>query len=270
MQKIFVFILSIFIAVNWALFELPDELLHVHFLDIGQGDSIFIKTPENHKILIDGGPDGKVIGELSELMPFFDKTIDLMILTHPHADHVSGLIEVLKKYEVKNVLLTGATYDSEVYSEFLRELGESERGVFLARSSSDFMFGDVLLDTIYPFYQIGGETFSNLNNTSVAVRISYGDLSILLTGDLEGEAEKELIKADVELKSDIFKAGHHGSKNASTLEFLERVQPEIVVIQSGEDNKFGHPHAETLENFEKIGVGRVYRNDVDGRIEFVF
>src|SRR3990167_3376933 len=87
---IIVFVLGIFGMTSWALFELPDQLLHVYFLDIGQGDSIFIKTPENHKILIDGGPNGRVLNELSEIMPFFDKTIDLIILTHPHADHVGG------------------------------------------------------------------------------------------------------------------------------------------------------------------------------------
>ena len=267
---IIVFVLGIFGMTSWALFELPDQLLHVYFLDIGQGDSIFIKTPENHKILIDGGPNGRVLNELSEIMPFFDKTIDLIILTHPHADHVGGLIEVLKKYEVKNVLLTGVEYDSEMYVEFLRELGEGERGVFLAKNSSDFMLGDVLFDTFYPFDQLDGDELSNINNSSIVMRVSHGDMSILLTGDLESKAEKELIKTNIELESDIFKAGHHGSRTASTLEFLQRVQPEIVVIQSGEDNKFGHPHTETLENFKEIGVEKIYRNDLDGRIEFVF
>ena len=157
-----------------------------------------------------------------------------------------------------------------MYVEFLRELGEGERGVFLAKNSSDFMLGDVLFDTIYPFDQIDGDEFSNINNSSIVMRVSHGDMSILLTGDLESKAEKELIKTNIELESDIFKAGHHGSRTASTLEFLQRVQPEIVVIQSGEDNKFGHPHTETLENFKEIGVEKIYRNDLDGRIEFVF
>lgn len=270
MKGIIAVILFIFSSTLWGLHELPDRLFHVYFLDVGQGDSILIKTPENHRILIDGGPGRKVINEMSGVMPFFEKNIDLMILTHPHADHVEGLIEVLKKYEVNNVLLTGVEYDSAIYEEFLKVIAEKNIDVFFADSSVDFRFGDVLLDTIYPGHQIDGETFSNVNNSSVAVRIIYGEIAILLTGDLQAESEKDLVANGIELKSNIFKAGHHGSKNASTLEFLKEVRPEIVVIQSGEENKYGHPHEETMENFVASGVKKVYRNDLDGRIEFAF
>ena len=125
-------------------------------------------------------------------------------------------------------------------------------------------------DVIYPEKQILGKTFGNLNNSSIAIKIFYKGKTILLTGDLEAEAEEELIKSGIDLKADIFKAGHHGSKTSSTKAFLSRVKPEIVVIQSGQGNKFGHPNKETLENLEEIGVEKIYRNDLEGRVEFVF
>lgn len=250
--------------------QLPDKNFHVYFLDVGQGDSIFIKTPQNHQVLIDGGPADAVIERLGEIMPFFDKSIDMVVLTHPHSDHVDGLVEVLKRYDVENVLLTGVSDDYPGYLEFLKEIDEKNIKVFIADDNTDFLLGDVLIDTIYPFKNIFGEWFLNLNNSSIAVRVIYKNNVMLLAGDLEAEAEKELIASKIDLKADILKASHHGSKTASSLLFLEKVRPETVVIQCGAENKFGHPHPETLKSLEKINVKKIFRNDLDGTVEFVF
>ncbi|MBI2634196.1 MBL fold metallo-hydrolase [Candidatus Peregrinibacteria bacterium] len=259
-----------FCALGLMFWQLPDGRMHVWFLNVGQGDSIFIRTPENHQILIDGGPGNKVIEELSEVMPFFDRSIDLVIATHPQQDHIGGLVEVLKRYDVENVLLNGVEYKNSYYDELLREIISQNTGIFVADAETDFTFGQVLVDVIYPFDQLLLEAFEEVNDTAIAVRIVYKDTIILLTADLEAEAEKQLVESGVNLKADIFKAGHHGSKTSSTLSLLGKVRPEITVIQSGEDNRYGHPHKEALERLKLAGVKTIRRNDLEGRIEFEF
>ncbi len=256
------FLLISFFLLLFLYSQIPDDSFHIYFLDVGQGDAIFIKTPENHQILIDGGPQNSVIEELTDILPFFDKSIDLVVLTHPHNDHISGLIHVLKRYDVDNVLITGVDHDSFYYQEFLHEISRSE--IVLAQNDYALMLGNVLLDIVYPMQQLTGESFSNLNNSSIVLSVKYGDKTILLTGDLEEE-----FQLSGNLEADILKVGHHGSKGSSSMDFLEKVMPEVAVIQVGDGNQFGHPHEETLKSLEKIGA-KVYRNDLSGRIEFVF
>lgn len=267
MKRKAIFLLLIFFIILFVLWdELPDHKFHIYFFDVGQGDSVFIETAENHQILIDGGPGNLVLTELSKVMPFFDRSIDLVVLTHPHADHINGLIEVLNRYDVGNVLLTGVSFQEPAYEEFLRILREKE--VFIAKPDEDFRFGEVYFDILYPFESLEGEYFENLNNSSIAMMVHYNGERILLTGDLETEGEQELIEAyGKNLKADFFKAGHHGSRTASTYDFLLMVQPKTVIIQSGKDNSFGHPHPETLRNFKRIGVESVRRNDLEGTVE---
>lgn len=269
-KKYYILVIVLGYAVLAAAFwQIPDRRFHVYFLNIGQGDSIMIKTPENHHILVDGGPENFVLNELIEIMPFFDKQIDLVILTHPHADHVSGLIEVLKRYHVDNILITGVDYGSPEYSEFLKEISTRNVRVFLAESKTDFKFGEVFVDILYPEKQLISEQFDNPNNSSIAMMVKFRDKKILLTGDLELEGEAGLIRTGARLKANIFKAGHHGSRTSSSLNLLKLVRPKIVVIQSGKENSYGHPHEETLNNLSKLGI-KVYRNDQAGRVEFVF
>lgn len=269
-KKYYVLVIVLGYAILAAAFwQIPDRRFHVYFLNIGQGDSIMIKTPENHHILVDGGPENFALNELIEIMPFFDKQIDLVILTHPHADHVSGLIEVLKRYRVDNILITGVDYESSEYAEFLKEISAQDMPVFLAESKTDFKFGEVLVDILYPEKQLMFEQFDNPNNSSIAMMVKFHDKKILLTGDLELEGETGLIRTGADLKANIFKAGHHGSRTSSSLNLLKLVRPKIVVIQSGKENSYGHPHKETLNNLSKLGI-KVYRNDQAGRVEFVF
>lgn len=246
--------------------QIPDDRFHIYFLDVGQGDATFIKTPLNHQILIDGGPENLVIEELGKVMPFFDKTIDLVVLTHPHADHIDGLVEVLKRFEVENIVINGIYSHESSYLEFLDQLTD-EVSVFIADDETDFSFGEVYIDVVYPIESFYGKSFDNINNSSVSVQVIYKNTSILITGDLEAEGEMELVDiSDV----DIYQAGHHGSKTASSLEFLARINPDIVVVSCGEDNQFDHPHTEALNNFELVGAKSIFRTDQEGTIEFVF
>lgn len=257
----------VFLLLFW---HLPDRMLHVSFLDVGQGDSIFIKTPENHQILVDGGPDSQVLNELTKVMPFFDKDIDLVVLSHPHLDHLGGLLEVFKHYQVKQVLITGVMSESPFYRAFFEDLRLGNVGILLASAEADLDMGSVVLDVLYPFEEVSSLSFENLNNSSIVAMVKYLDKRILLTGDAEKEVEEELVKKGVSLRANVLKVGHHGSRSSSTWEFLERVRPEIAVIQAGRGNSFGHPHEETLENLRNSGVKSIYRNDLEGRVDLAF
>ena len=263
-----------------ALGELPDRQMHLWFLDVGQGDAVLVQTPEGHNVLIDGGPKSKVLEELTDVLPFFNQQIDLMVLTHPHSDHIEGLVEVLKRYEVGAVLITGVAYDNHYYEEFLRDLSALvDSGVvdlYVAEAKMDFRVGSAVFDVLYPIESLAGREIDNLNNSSVVMRLSYPSASdggasggvrrVLLTGDCEIECEEEILAAGFDVRAEILKAGHHGSKTASSPEFVEAVGPSVAVIQVGEGNTFRHPHAETLRTFYRLGIRKIWRSDLDGRI----
>jgi len=259
----------------WLWNELPDGMVHLAFLDVGQGDATLITSEYGHNILIDGGPMSNVLTELNGRIPFFMKEIDLMVLTHPHSDHLDGLIEVFKRYEVKNVLITGVEYNNSYYKEFLKNISDRENvNVYFARADEDFRIGGLYFDTIYPITSLVGESLKNVNNSSIGFVVSFSDndgvkRKILLNGDNEMEVEKEILAeyGDKPERVDIFKASHHGSKTANTMDFLKKFRPTTVVISCGEGNKFGHPHAESIYNFQQIGA-KVLRTDLNGTLEF--
>ena len=259
--------------------SLPDGRMHVNFLDVGQGDAILIQTPEGHNILVDGGPKSNVMEGLSDVLPFFNRGIDFMVLTHPHADHIEGLVEVLKRYEVRAVLMTGVAYNNVYYKEFLQDISRlaEENGLrlFIAQASVDFRIGSVLLDVVYPISSLAGREIENVNNSSIVIRASYKDEGgverrILLSGDCERECEEEILEEGFDLRADVYKVGHHGSKTASSLPYVREIAPKIAVIQCEEGNKFGHPHAETLRTFGSLGIEDVRRNDLEGTVEMEF
>lgn len=262
----FILISCVLFYINWS--RLTHGCLIVYFLDVGQGDSILIKTPSDKIILIDGGPGTEVLTELNAVLPFFKKNIDLLILTHPHADHVEGLAPVTARYQIDSALITGVEYANEYYEKLLSGLRDDGADIYFADETTDFSFDDgVFVDVLYPFESIAGESFEDMNDTSIVTRIIYGDESILLAGDCTEKVEEKLLEYGSFLDSDIFKASHHGSKYSNSLPFLEAVSPDTVVIQVGE-NDFGHPTEEALLNFEEINA-EIFRNDLDGRIEIV-
>lgn len=258
-------------GVHWS--RLPHGKLVVNFLDIGQGDAILLSLPTGEHVLVDGGPEQLVLEELGEVMPFLDRQIDLMVLTHPHADHMMGLVQVLKRYEVKSVLFSGVNYWSPIYEEFLKEIRLQKIPIQVAQANDDFSIGSVNFDVLFPFESMLGENLSNLNNGSVVMKVTHNDQSLLLTGDAEIEVEEMLVEAHdrgaIDLRADVLKSGHHGSHTASSWEFLQRVQPRTAVIQCGQDNSFGHPHEETLASYFRMGL-TVHRNDLEGRVQLRF
>lgn len=243
--------------------------LEVCFLDIGQGDAILIKTPYEQNILIDGGPDNTILAQLGQNLAFFDKELDLVILTHPHSDHVAGLINVLRRYEVKKILLTGVLHNSPDYMTFLDEIRKQNISTEIIKAQQDIDLGEQLvLKIIYPWSDLRDKQVEELNNTSIVTQLIYKNNSFLLTGDAEIPVEQELLASDTYLRSQVLKVGHHGSKSSTSQEFLDAVKPQYAVIQCGQDNDFGHPHLRTIKRLEDNNI-QILRNDLLGTIIFI-
>ncbi|MFH0951992.1 MAG: MBL fold metallo-hydrolase, partial [Patescibacteria group bacterium] len=258
-------LLGVYLYLNFS--EKDEKTLWVNFLDIGQGDAIYIRTPGDQDILIDGGPDARVLEGLGKYMPFYDRKIELVILTHGHADHVAGLNEILKRYEVDLVLYPGdVDYQASDYEAFKEIIAEEDIPLAVATAGQVYQLGeDLSMDIYFPFADLSGQKMEDINDSSVISRLVYGDIAFLFTGDAGIEVEKKLINSEQELLSNVLKVGHHGSKYSSSEEFIELVDPECGIIQCGVDNDFDHPHKETLELFEKEGIN-VLRNDLEGDI----
>jgi competence protein ComEC len=253
----------------------PDFLMHVNFYDVGQGDSIFIQTHMGNQILIDGGPSDSVLKHLGDDMPFFDRTIDMLILTHAHTDHVGGLIDVMKRYKVKKLVLPEVEFHSGAYDEFLRLADEKQIEKIFARAGQRiYLDSATVFDIYFPqgkisevhstgSYQLESD---DLNDTSVFGKLSFGKTKILLTGDAGFNIERQLLP-QFDLDADLLKVGHHGSRHSTSKEFLSEVTPQYAVIQVGKNN-YGHPTQETLDNLAASQV-QVFRNDLDKTVRFV-
>ncbi|MDD5032332.1 MAG: ComEC/Rec2 family competence protein [Patescibacteria group bacterium] len=247
----------------------PVKELEVDFLDVGQGDAILIKSPFGQNILVDGGPDSKVIEELGKNLPFWDKRIDLMVLTHPHDDHATGLIEVMKRYSVKKILYTGIVHSAPNYLEWLEEIRERKIPLVIIDRPQKITLGDnCYLELIYPTKSFLARETDNLNNSSIVAKLVYEETKFLLIGDAETEVEKELLVSGTDLSSQVLKTGHHGSDTSSGEEFLEAVSPEFAIIAVGKDNDFGHPSLRILKRLERTGT-EILRTDLDGTIVLV-
>jgi len=263
--------LSIIVLLLYFYFSQNKEnTLEVNFLDVGQGDAILIKTISGQNILIDGGEDEKIIKRLSEELSWWDKKIDLIILTHPHSDHVGGLVDVLKRYEVLKVLYTGAIHNSPDYLAWLELIKEKSISLSIINHSQKILLGDdCSLEILYPISQDNISGQANLNNTSIVSRLDYRQTSFLFMGDAEKEVEEILLKIEAgKLKTDVLKIGHHGSDSSSLLGFLEIVDPVYAVIEVGKDNRFDHPSPRIIKRLERLGI-KTFRTDMDGNIKFV-
>ncbi len=244
--------------------SLPDGRLHVVFLDVGQGDAIFIQTPSGKQVLVDGGPSETILlSQLGRQMPFWDRTLDLVILTHPDSDHVTGLVGVLERYRVDRVIYREQERESEVYEYWLQLLASEGAAVYRGEAGLELALDEGLeMTVLHP----GAELLEDANDNSVVTRLVYGRVSVLLPGDIEAEVERRLAAQGVGLASTVLKAAHHGSCSSTTQEFLDAVEPEVVVISVGAENRFGHPCADVLE---RLGELSVYRTDEQGVIELV-
>ena len=259
-----------FILVAFALatfFSIPGlgSSLHVSFIDVGQGDSILVRQGAT-QILVDGGSSAQsVLLELGRRMPLWDRNIELVVLTHPDSDHLTGLLEVMKRYKVSQIFYPEWDYTSEMGREWLKLLKESDIKNQIARSWQQIEIGDTIIEVINPT----GSKAINEDDGSVVLRVSRGKVSFLLTGDISSERELDLIFERANLKSTVLKVSHHGSGASSSREFLAVVSPDVAVISVGKDNEYGHPKQEVLERLkEKVKPEHIYRTDLQGTIEF--
>ncbi len=265
-------VLNVFVWI--AVFDLSQrEFLEVNFFDVGQGDAIFIETPQGYQALIDGGPGSAILEKLGKEMPYWDRTIDLIILTHPEHDHIAGLIEVLKKYEVKQILWTGVERETYEYKEWKDLIEEEGAEIIIAQAGkkifcSDEDTGQCYFDILYPFENLSGQMIKNVNNTSVVARLVFYENSFLFTGDAYKSVEQKLVDAEIYLSSDVLKVGHHGSKTSTLKEFVEYVSPSIAVIQCGKNNSYGHPYEETVSTLKEFDI-TILRTDLDGDIKII-
>jgi competence protein ComEC len=268
-------LLVLAILASVAAATMPDDKLHASFLNIGEGDAILIQQG-SQQVLIDGGPSPQAISlELGNKMPFWDRTIELVILTHPHSDHLAGLLEALQRYKVEQVLYPHLDYESPLYEEWLGLVKEKNIRSTAAQAGQQINLGDgVVIRVINPQTPFLTGTESDIdtdmeNNGSLVLRLSLGRVSFLLTADIEQEAEFKLIAERAELASTVLKVAHHGSDTSTTPEFLRAANPEVAVISVGE-NSFGHPSAEVVKRLEqKLGSENVFRTDEQGTIEFI-
>lgn len=244
-----------------------EHLLEISFLNVGQGDAIFIQTPSGKQMLIDGGPDREVLRQLGEVMPWYDKSIDIVLVTHPDADHVSGLIDVLQRYTVDLIVEPGVKHDTPQAESLLRSVAGEGAQEIIARRGQILHFQDgVRFEVLFPDRDVSDvET----NTASIVGKLVYGSTSVMLTGDTPAAIEEYLVMLDAEgLDAEILKAAHHGSKTSSSKMFVDAVSPIYTVFSRGCDNSYGHPSKEVVARFASAALATL-DTCADGRITFV-
>ncbi len=252
---------------SFAAVTMPDAKLHVSFLDVGQGDAVLIQQG-SRQILVDGGPSGTALShELGRKMPFWDRTIDLVILTHPHADHLTGLLEIVQRYRVSRVMIADTGDGSALWSEWQGLLERRKIDPIEARAGQSVSLGQARLEVLY---SPGPESEGDANESSLVLSLERGDISFLLAGDIGAATELELVTVRAVAHYTVLKVPHHGSAGSSTPPFLAIVRPDIAVISAGKGNPFNHPSPEVIERLgQQPGTAGVYRTDRDGTIELV-
>lgn len=225
--------------------------LQVHIIDVGQGDAILVQAPTGENMLIDGGERSSDITD--QLVRYLQskgvKKIHVLVATHPHSDHIGGLPTVMKTFPIGAVYDSGKPATSNIYATFLDLIEEKKIPYYLARRGKKIKFANGLdLQVLNPTGDVDGD---NVNNASIVLRLTYGKISFMLTGDAESEIENELIKGGYPLQADVLKVGHHGSDSSSSAAFLDKVKPTYALISVGKGNSYGHPHKRTMDKIKK-------------------
>jgi competence protein ComEC len=261
--------LSVFALSTYSIASHKDGLLRVYFFDVGQGDAIFIESPSGSQVLIDGGPDNTVMQKLGMVMPFYDKTIDVVVMTHPDADHATGLISVLKTYDIGHIVYSDITSGSDLYDAWENIVSSEGAKIIDPIAGKIIDLGDgAFLTVLNPLTSLVGTEEKEKNDSSVVLVLKYGENEILLTGDVEIKGERHLMLGGLDINTDVIKAGHHGSKTSSSEEFLSAVSPDVAIIQVGAKNRYGHPSPEVISEFENYGI-KYYRTDINGDIKLI-
>lgn len=239
--------------------------LKVHFLDVGQADSILVQIPNDQSMLVDAGNNADGTSVVSYLNQQGIKKIDYLIGTHPHEDHIGGMDNVIRSFDIGQVFMPRATTTTKTFEDVLLAIKQKGLKITTAKAGVTVLEqGNLKVNFVAPV----GSGYEDMNNWSAVTRIQYGDTAFLLTGDAEAQSEEEMLASGGNLKADVLKVGHHGSISSTTPSFLKMVAPKYAVISVGTGNDYGHPHKETLTKLKNAGV-QVYRTDMNGTIVFV-
>lgn len=263
-------LLTVMVLIVWSpaisFLSSSDDYLTVRFLDVGQGDSINIETPDGYELLIDGGPTSIVLRKLAEDRSFFDKKIDVVMATHPDADHISGLVDVFKRFDVGMVVESGVESDSSAARAYTRAaLNEGVKIIFAQAGQIIQLGASTTVRILSPY---GDVTNWQNNNASVVVQVVYGETEFMLTGDAPVNIEDYLVsKYETSLESEVLKLGHHGSKTSTSELFLDTVIPEYAIVSSEENSRYGHPHHEVIEKVEDRDI-KILNTAENGTIIF--
>ena len=233
------------------------KLLKVAFLDVGQGDAIYIEAPNGKQMLVDGGPDDSVLAELAQVMPFGDQSIDLVLATHTDADHIGGLSSVIEQYDVSHIIENGSSSSTRVFQNLENTIEKNNLERVIARRGTRIILDkefNIYFDILFPDRDVSN--FTESNDGSIVGKLVYGQESFLLTGDATKYTENLIMRNETPdtLHSQVLKLGHHGSHTSSTQLFLEKVNPEIAIISAGKNNRYGHPHKDVLNVLERLGI----------------
>ena len=239
-------------------YVLKAQTMQVTFFDVAQGDAIFIETRQGHQILIDGGPNNAVVEKLGQALPFADKSLDLVVLTHPDADHITGLVGVLEAYDVENVLWTGMEKETNIFASWQAALRQEGANIWLVADPQVIRWSQSSQERIDVLY--AADQTAEVNDTSVVTKLVFGETSFLFPGDITSKIEQEMLQENIDIDADILKIPHHGSKYSSSENFLAAVSPQLAVIQVGKNNTYGHPTPEVLKRLGRIPILRTDQN----------
>lgn len=238
------------------------KTLTVSFLDVGQGDSIFIELPDGDTMLIDASEADQAEGIIDYIQDRGHDTLDYVVATHPHADHIGGMATVLKAFTVGEIWMPDADSDTQTYERLLETVEEKKIPLKVAAAGKSILSTDSLsIDIIAPC----SAEYDDLNDYSAVISLTYGKTRFIFTGDAEAHSEEEILESGVSLSADVLKIGHHGSSTSSSEAFVKAVDPKWGIISCGEGNSYGHPHKETLDLAEKLGI-ELLRTDLLGTI----
>ena len=281
LKIIFIFLLLLVGLVWGAAAQIPDGRLHLIFCDVGQGDAI-LAVKGSTQILIDGGPNEKVLTCLSSHLPFWDRQIELVVATHPEYDHLTGLVSVIQRYRILQIVSNSLLAESGVFQKFRAEVVSRQIPVHSPKAGEEIKIGGIKLKILYPPEKLGEEivwktlvqpkvlglsTYTgNFNKTAIVTLLEFGDFQTLLTGDVGVEEEAKILPALSEVE--VLKVAHHGSKYSTSESLLAATRPKLAVISVGANNRYGHPASEVLERLRAVGA-KIRRTDLEGEIELV-
>jgi len=268
-KKIIIFVLIVANLAAWSFVYLNYErdFLTVSFLDVGQGDAIFIEAPNGNQILIDTGPSEIIARALSDVLPYFDRHIDFVLTTHPDLDHISGMPTLLERYSVGSYIFYDNSPTSDIIEKIARLVEETETPVAHVQAGDRIVLDasrNIYLDVLWPTDK---KQMPDKNDMSIITKLVYGESDVFLTGDASLKIENILVSeytsydAGIYLQSDILKLGHHGSKTSSSELFLRRVMPEFSIVSAGLNNRYNHPSADVTARLERLGFPIIKTTD---------